>query len=135
MTYFMDTSYVLALYDKKDKYHSKANELKKSFNDSDKFVLSDAVILEIGNGLSEPKFRNDVTSFITEIRSSTNFRILHLSKRILQGGLNIFSSYQDKYWGLVDCISFFIMKEQNISNALTADSHFKQAGFIAQLLL
>jgi hypothetical protein len=131
----MDTSYILALYDKNDKYHAKANELKKSFNDSDKFVLSDAVILEIGNGLSEPKFRKDVISFITEIRSSTNFRIFPLSKRILQGGLNIFSSFQDKYWGLVDCISFFIMKEQNISNALTADSHFKQAGFIAQLLL
>ncbi len=90
MIYFMDTSYVFALYDKKDKYHRKANELKNSFYDSDKFVLSDAIILEIGNGLSEPKFRNDVTSFINEIRLSINFRIFPISKRILQGGLNIF---------------------------------------------
>lgn len=135
MTYFMDTSYVLALYDKKDKYHKKAIELKKSFTNSDLFILSDAVILEIGNGLSEPKFRDDVTSFINQIRLSRNFRIFPITNKILQGGLNIFSSYKDKYWGLVDCTSFFIMKEQNISNALTADSHFTQAGFTAQMLL
>lgn len=94
----MDTSYILALYDKKDNYHKKANELKKSFNESDKFVLSDAVILEIGNGLSEPKFRNDVTAFINEIRLSSSFKIFPLSKRILQGGLDIFSAYRDKHW-------------------------------------
>ncbi len=35
--------------------------------------------------------------------------------------------------GLVDCISFVVMRERNIEAALTADEHFIQAGFRALL--
>lgn len=37
----------------------------------------------------------------------------------------------DKQWGLVDCISFVVMRERGIDEALTADHHFVQAGFRA----
>ena len=40
----------------------------------------------------------------------------------------------DKEWGLTDCISFVLMKNEGISEALTADIHFRQAGFTAILL-
>lgn len=35
----------------------------------------------------------------------------------------------DKGWGLVDCASFVIMTGRGISEALTNDRHFQQAGF------
>ena len=35
----------------------------------------------------------------------------------------------DKEWPLTDCISFVVMQEQGLSEALTADHHFLQAGF------
>jgi len=40
-----------------------------------------------------------------------------------------FGKYKDKEWGLVDCISFVVMREKHIINALTSDEHFGQAGF------
>jgi hypothetical protein len=35
----------------------------------------------------------------------------------------------DKEWGLTDCISFVVMKERKLTDALTTDHHFEQAGF------
>jgi len=41
----------------------------------------------------------------------------------------IYKSYQDKSWSIVDCISFVVMRDMEIINALTFDRHFEQAGF------
>jgi hypothetical protein len=41
----------------------------------------------------------------------------------------LYKQYKDKDWGLVDCIYFLIMWEKNITNVLTFDRHFAQAGF------
>lgn len=40
----------------------------------------------------------------------------------------------DKEWGLTDCVSFVVMQEQQITEALTTDAHFQQTGFTALLL-
>jgi predicted nucleic acid-binding protein len=39
----------------------------------------------------------------------------------------------DKDWSLTDCISFVVMNAESISEALTGDEHFEQAGFVALL--
>jgi len=48
-------------------------------------------------------------------------------------GLDLFSKQLDKSRGLVDCISFVVMQERKIYDALTTDEHFEQAGFRAIL--
>jgi hypothetical protein len=45
----------------------------------------------------------------------------------------LFRQRADKAWGLTDCISFVVMREREIPEALTADEHFEQAGFVALL--
>jgi len=39
----------------------------------------------------------------------------------------------DKEWGMTDCISFIVMEDHGLTDALTADEHFQQAGFRALL--
>ncbi len=51
----------------------------------------------------------------------------------LRGG-NIYEQRLDKAWSLTDCISLAVMKERGISDALTADHHFVQAGYRALLV-
>jgi predicted nucleic acid-binding protein len=48
-------------------------------------------------------------------------------------GWALFSQRSDKSWSLTDCISFEVMRERGIAEALTADAHFEQAGFKAML--
>jgi predicted nucleic acid-binding protein len=45
----------------------------------------------------------------------------------------LFAARSDKEWSLTDCISFVLMQQEQISEALTADHHFEQAGYLALL--
>jgi len=44
-------------------------------------------------------------------------------------GVALYSVRLDKQWPLTDCISFVIMQSMGITEALTGDSEFVQAGF------
>jgi hypothetical protein len=44
-------------------------------------------------------------------------------------GIQLYNSRLDKDWSLTDCISFVVMRERGITEALTGDHHFEQAGF------
>jgi hypothetical protein len=48
-------------------------------------------------------------------------------------GFDLFASRPDKEWSLVDCISFVVMQQRRLKEALTTDHHFIQAGFRAML--
>ena len=48
-------------------------------------------------------------------------------------GRQLYRERADKEWPLTDCISFVVMQEHGLAEALTADHHFEQAGFKALL--
>jgi hypothetical protein len=54
-----------------------------------------------------------------------------MTSAVDQAGFELFASRADKSWSLTDCISFAVMTERGLSDALTADRHFEQAGFRA----
>ncbi len=56
-----------------------------------------------------------------------------MSPETMRMGFDPYESRPDKDWSLTDCTSFIVMNEFNISNALTGDHHFEQAGFRALL--
>ena len=56
---------------------------------------------------------------------------MHLTTELFERGFELYKNYRDKDWGLIDSISFVVMADAGISQALTFDAHFKQAGFEA----
>ena len=60
--------------------------------------------------------------------------VVPLSRELLDGAVALLDARPDKLWSMTDCVSFEIMRQGNITTALTADHHFVQAGFQALLL-
>jgi predicted nucleic acid-binding protein len=72
-------------------------------------------------------------ALIDRLRSDPSLTIVPTSELLFGRGLQLYSARQDKEWSLTDCISFIVMEEYGIHDALTGDHHFEQAGFHAVL--
>ena len=67
------------------------------------------------------------------IEAATRLDVVHIDPRLDREAWSLLKARSDKDWSLVDCASFVVMKERGITEALTTDHHFEQAGF-ARLL-
>jgi predicted nucleic acid-binding protein len=43
--------------------------------------------------------------------------------------LALYGQRLDKHWSFIDCVSFEMMRQHGVTDALTTDHHFTQAGF------
>ena len=126
---FVDTLFVIALINKRDQHHERAAELADQL-EGEPLLVTDAVLLEIGNALAR-NFRQEAVEVIEEFFASEEVEIVRLDPDLFERAFDTYKGHQDKEWGLVDCASFVVMKEANVSAALTFDQHFVQAGFKA----
>lgn len=86
-------------------------------------------MLEVGNGLSKARFRHLAVNLKTRLAGSPRVEIKPITEDLDEAGWQLFAARPDKDWGVVDCISFILMTEHRITEALTTDHHFEQAGF------
>ena len=127
---FADTSGWLAIVVKTDSLHEKAVKVYSELLESNySFVTHDAILLEVGNSLSRAKARNIAVKLKENIENSKRIELISLSPKLIEAGWKLYAERNDKDWGIVDCISFVVMNNLGITEALTADEHFKQAGF------
>ena len=126
---FVDTWFFVALINKRDQYHQKALELSEEFENSP-LITTDAVFLEVGNALSS-NYKNEAVELMEYFLESDDVEVVRLSPDLFDEALNLYKKHQDKSWGLVDCISFVVMKRYEVTQSLTFDRHFIQAGFQA----
>lgn len=131
---FLDTSFAIAIASKKDALHQRSRHLAQKIKaDKNPIITSQAVLLEIGNALAKLPQRKVCIDFLKGLESDPNTSIVSLTDDLYDKAFGLFCDRSDKEWGLVDCISFVVMRERGINNALTADEHFIQAGFRALL--
>ena len=124
---FVDTLFVIALINPRDQHHALAAELAAR-HESHSLLVTEAVLLEIGNGLAR-NYKEEAIEVIESFLASEEVEIVHLTPELFQRGFDLYKKYQDKSWGLIDCISFVVMADFGIRQALTFDQHFDQAGF------
>ena len=69
--------------------------------------------------------------FLQDMESDPDTIIVKHNDDLYHKGLKLYAERPDKDWSLTDCISFVVMREHQITEALTGDHHFEQAGFKA----
>ena len=131
---FLDTAYALALAVAKDRHHERALNLADQLESTGTpLVTTRPVLLEIGDALSKQGRRPAAVELLNALESDPNVEIIPLSESLYQQAVQLYTQRPDKEWGLTDCVSFVVMKSRGITDALTTDEHFQQAGFRALL--
>ena len=128
---FVDSFYLLALFNPRDAAHDKAMASSRSI--PNQLVATDWVFIEVADALSNPANRVACVEFIDDFRRSPRVVIISSSRELFERGWQLYAARPDKDWSLTDCISFTVMQELGITDALTGDHHFEQAGFKALL--
>ena len=131
---FLDTAYAIALSSARDSFHSQAVTIAHQIRkENTKIITTRAVLLEIGNALSKLRYRAAAVQLLQAIENDPNIGVVPLTETLYTEAFNLYQNRADKEWGLVDCVSFVVMQGRDISEALTTDDHFRQAGFIPLL--
>jgi len=117
-----------------DRYHEKAVRLAEQIEEQNiRLVTTRAILLEIGNALSKERYRPAAVKLIDSLENDPTVEIVPLSEKIFSQAFRLYRDRADKEWGLIDCVSFVVMKDREISEALTSDEHYEQSGFRALL--
>ena len=128
---FIDTSHLLALVNTNDEYYEQANFAAAAIDSG--LLTTEAVLTEFCNSLREARWRPIVIKTIIALRNDTDTEILSVDTSLFSRAFELYRVRLDKNWSLTDCISFVVMQERGLTEALTTDHHFEQAGFCALL--
>jgi hypothetical protein len=128
---FADTFFFFAVLNRADPLHQRA--VAYSRNTRLLRVTTDWVITELADGLSKIGDRERFMDIYRHIQTSPAIRVVPASRLLLEGAVALYASRPDKNWPLTDCVSFVVMRDEGIIQALTGDQHFEQAGFTALL--
>ena len=126
---FADTYFYLALLDGRDQHHARV--VSYAAKQEDSIVTSRWVLAETANALAGSQSRHIVASFLLQLERDPAVRIVSESDALYRRGLELYAQRPDRTWSLTDCISFVVMEEEGLREALTGDRHFAQAGFTA----
>jgi len=68
-----------------------------------------------------------------ELLEESNVHVAPFDMQLYEEAIRLYADRPDKEWSLTDCTSFVVMQRHSVTDALTGDHHFEQAGFIALL--
>jgi predicted nucleic acid-binding protein len=132
---FGDTSGWGHLADSSQRFHSLARQTYRTLRLSDTIVTTSYVIAELVALLTSPLRvpRPLLVAFIDGLKNSPYVEIVHVDQQLDDDAWRLLKNRQDKEWSLVDCVSFVVMQRRGITESLTTDHHFEQAGFVRLL--
>ena len=129
--HFADTFYFIAILNPRDEAHPRATALGSQMHNP--LVTTAWILTEVADALAQPPSRELFGRLLSHLRTDPRSTIIPPSDELFQRGIDFYLQREDKQWSLTDCISFVVMRDQNLTEALTGDHHFEQAGFIALL--
>lgn len=124
---FADTFFFLAVLNRKDPFHERALVLYGERHY--RFVTTAWVLIEVADASSSSKLRSSFETLYRLLESDRKFVILPADQTAFLRGLDLYFARPAKDWSLTDCLSFIVMNDQGLTDALTGDRHFAQSGF------
>jgi len=132
---FADTSGFYALLVKRDPMHARAKRiLAAAAQAGGRFVTTDYILDETATLLKARGHGHLVDAFFARIFNSDACRVEWMDPDRFEQTRGFFHKHQDQDWSFTDCFSFCVMQALALSDALTTDKHFREAGFTPLLV-
>jgi predicted nucleic acid-binding protein len=123
---FADTSYFLALLNPRDSAHSAAVAIRGGLRG--RLVTTQYILTEVADDLASARDRRRFLVLLAVLAADPDVMIVPGTDEPFRRGVEPYRKRPDKDWPLADCISFVVMGDHGITDALTGDVHFRQAG-------
>jgi hypothetical protein len=131
---FLDTSFLLALFNQRDEHHAAAMRHSGRFRECRELWTTEAILLEVGGAFRGPGQRAIALGIWDQLHGDPRSHVVSISGTLWRRAIELFRNRPDKVWSLADCASFLVMSDHHLTDALSCDHHFVQAGFRALLL-
>ncbi len=127
---FVDTSALVAFFDRKDFYHIDSVRLfEKIKKEKIKILITDYIFDECVTTILSRVGHNNAVRAGEFILSSKIIEMIWLDESIKFKSWDFFKIHSDKEFSFTDCTSFVLMKEMKIREYFAFDDDFKQVGF------
>jgi predicted nucleic acid-binding protein len=130
-TVFADSFYFMAAINEQDAAHPRVRQFAQA--SPGRMLTTEWVLTEVGDAFSKPKWRTAFLTMLEDLQSDPSLVIVEATHELFERAVQLFATRPDKGWSLTDCTSFLVMEDHGVAEALTADQHFTQAGFVALL--
>jgi predicted nucleic acid-binding protein len=127
----LDTSGLLCLHFSTEPLHT---QTCIAYQKSTKRLTHNYIIAEsiaLANARRFP--RTPVLDFVVDLLNNADIEIVWVDEPINQAAVELLILRQDKTYSLCDAVSFVLMRQRGICEALTTDRHFEQEGFVRLL--
>ena len=129
MKVFGDAFFYVALINRNDEHHERVMEWARGF--AGEIVTTQWVLTEVADAFAESHIRRRLKAGFDEMARDSATRVIEVSPEYFARGLALYDARPDKEWSLTDCISIVVMGDEGLTEALTEDGHFEEAGLVA----
>lgn len=127
----LDTSGLLCLFHRDESQHREAIRLYATATKrlTHSYILAEFIPLAHVRGLP----RQTTLRFSEECLSDPSIEVIWVDSELHHEALELLQTRRDKTYSLCDAVSFTLMRQRNIDEALTTDRHFSQENFVRLL--
>jgi predicted nucleic acid-binding protein len=132
--FFLDTTFIAGYLNPRDQHHAAAQRCMPLVKGAAEVVVTEVVLIEVGNLLRSTLHRQRAATFIDSCYSTRNITVVSVDTQLLKSAIHFYRQHSDKDWGLADCVSFVVMERRGLRSAISSDTDFQQAGLRALML-
>lgn len=128
----LDTSGLLCYLHQDEPQHQKAVQILNGAGNkllTHSYVLAELIALALVRRFPRPA----VMTFAMDLLDSPDIETVWVDKQLHLEAMQLLVARQDKTYSLCDAVSFILMRQRRIAEALTTDRHFEQEGFVRLL--
>lgn len=123
----LDTSGLLCCLDSSEERHATAIELYEAESQriTHNYVFAELIALAQVRGVA----RQETIQLVITLASDSDVEVVWVDRLLHEEALKMLLAQTDKSYSLCDAVSMTLMAKRGISEALTTDRHFDQAGY------